>query len=77
MAIVTARYFQNHHEFAVCILVKLGDIPPLRVSRFNRRLHALCDWLYGIAVLLDELCIQDEAHLIASMSQPICKRMRA
>jgi hypothetical protein len=45
VAVVAAKYFQNHHERALCILVQLGDIPPLSVSRFNRRLHALRDWL--------------------------------
>jgi hypothetical protein len=35
VAIVAARYFQNHYEWALCILIKLGDIPPLSVSRFN------------------------------------------
>ena len=37
VAIIAAKYFQNHHERTLCILIKLGDVPPLSVSRFNRR----------------------------------------
>jgi hypothetical protein len=55
VAVVAAKYFQNHHERALCILIKLGDIPPVSVSRFNRRLHALSDWLYGLVTVLGEL----------------------
>ncbi|MEQ8675282.1 MAG: hypothetical protein RLP44_08365 [Aggregatilineales bacterium] len=54
VAVISAKYFQNHHKRALCVLVKLGDIPPLSVSRFNRRLHALRDWLYGIITTLCE-----------------------
>jgi hypothetical protein len=55
VAVVAAKYFQNHHERALCVLIKLGDIRAVSVSRFNRRLHALRDWLYGIVTLLGEL----------------------
>ena len=41
VTVVAARFFQNHHKRALCILHCLGDIPRLSVSRFNRRLHAL------------------------------------
>lgn len=77
VAVVAARYFQNHHERALCILIKLGDIPPLSVSRFNRRLHALSDWLYGIVTTLGELFAASEVFIIDSMPMPVCKRVRA
>ena len=48
VAVVAAKYFQNQQERALCLLVRLGDIPHLSVSRFNRRLNALNDWLYNI-----------------------------
>ena len=54
VAIVAAKYFQNHHERALCILQRLGDIPPLSVSRFNRRLHALCRWLEALFEVLSD-----------------------
>jgi hypothetical protein len=77
VAVVAAKYFQNHHERALCILIKLGDIPPLSVSRFNRRLHALSDWLFGIVTLLGELFATGEVFIIDSMPMPVCKRVRA
>jgi len=77
VAVVAARYFQNHHERALCILIKLGDIPSLSVSRFNRRLHALSDWLYGIVTVLGELFASGEVFIIDSMPMPVCKRIRA
>ena len=55
VAVVAAKYFQNHHERALYVLARIGDIPPFSVSRFNRRLHALSDWLYGLVTLLGEL----------------------
>jgi len=77
VAVVAAKYFHNNHEQALCILIKLGDIPSLSVSRFNRRLHALKDWLYGIVTLLGELFANGEVFIIDSMSLPVCKRVRA
>lgn len=77
VAVVAAKYFQNHHERALCILIKVGDIPPLSVSRFNRRLHALSEWVYGIVTLLGELFATGEVFIIDSMPLPVCKRVRA
>jgi hypothetical protein len=77
VAVVAAKYFQNHHERALCMLIKLGDIPKLSVSRFNRRLHALRDWLHNIVSLLGEIFTQGEAFIIDSMPLPVCKRARA
>lgn len=77
VAVVAAKYFHNHHERGLCVLIRLGDIPPLSVSRFNRRLHALSDWLYGIVNLLGELFTTGEVFIIDSMPVPVCKRVRA
>lgn len=77
VAVIAAKYFQNHHERALCVLIQLGDIPRLSVSRFNRRLHALADWLNGIVTLLGELFATGEVFIIDSMPLPVCKRIRA
>ncbi len=77
VAVLAAKYFQNHHERASGILVKLGYIRPVSVSRFSRRLHALGDWLYGIVCLLGEVFTQGTVYLIDSMPLPVCKRARA
>jgi len=76
-AVLAAKYFQNHHERAVGILVKLGYIKPVSISRFSRRLHALRDWLIGILQLLGEIFTQGMVFIIDSMPLPVCKRARA
>lgn len=78
VAVVSARYFQNHHERALCVMIRLGDIPVFSVSRFNRRLHALSDWLCGMVQLVGELFTQtSETFILDSMPVPVCKRVRA
>jgi hypothetical protein len=77
VAVVAAKYFQNHHERALCILLRLGYITPLSISRFNRRLHKLHDWLYGIVSLVSSVWTQAEVFIIDSLPLPVCKRARA
>jgi len=77
VALIAAKYFQNHHERALYILVRLGDIPSISISRFNRRLHQLRDWLYDITHLLADLFTKGEIFVIDSMPLPVCKRARA
>ena len=46
VAVVAAKYFQNHHERALAVLTQTHYLSGhLSTSRFNRRLHALADWL--------------------------------
>lgn len=59
------------------ILLKLGDIPPLSVSRFNRRLRALHEWLYGMMTLLGDLFATGEVFIIDNMPLPVCTHIRA
>jgi len=77
VAVLAAKYFQNHHERALCLLIRLGYVSRLSVSRFNRQLHQLHDWLLGIASLVGEVFSQGEAFIIDSMPLPVCKRVRA
>jgi len=77
VGVIAAKYFQNHHERALCVMTRLGYVQGLSVSRFNRRLHALRDWLYGIVRMVAELYAQGEAFIIDSMPLPVCKRARA
>ena len=59
VAVIAAKYFQNHHERALCIVRELGYLSGhIEISRFNRRLHALHDWLAFLAVTLGELFLQ-------------------
>jgi len=77
VGVIAAKYFQNHHERALCMMIRLGYVKGLSVSRFNRRLHALRDWLCGILDILTEMFKQGEAFIIDSMPLPVCKRARA
>ena len=76
VAVVAARYFQNHHERALGVLRQSHAIPKLSLSRFNRRLHqaqavleAALEWL-GDQVARPWLCVMD------SLPLPICHRVR-
>ena len=77
VGVIAAKYFQNHHERALCVMTRLGYVHGLSVSRFNRRLHALRDWLYGIISLVAEIYVQGDVFIIDSMPLPVCKRARA
>jgi hypothetical protein len=78
VAVVAAKYFQNHLARALQVM-HLGHYlsGPLSVSRFNRRLHRLADWL-GLALeALGALFATGEVFLIDSMPVPVCRRARA
>lgn len=78
VAVVAACPFENHHERALSVMRALhylsGD---LSGSRFNRRLHALADWLPLLLDLLGEVLATGEAFVIDSMPLPVCRRARA
>ncbi len=77
VAVVSAKYFQNHHERAVCLMYRLGYISRLSVSRFNRRLHALKDYLWQLSMMLGDLLRSGNIFIIDAMPMPVCKRVRA
>ena len=78
VAVVAAKYFQNHQERALQVM-QLGRYlsGALSTSRFNRRLHALGGWLRLILATLGELFAQGTAFLLDSMPVPVCRRARA
>jgi hypothetical protein len=77
VAVVAAKYFQNHHERALCIM-RMGYLSGrLSISRFNRRLHALADWLGLVLETVASLWAQGEVFVIDSMPLPVCRRVRA
>jgi len=78
VAVVAAKYFQNHHERALAVLKALHYLSgPLSPSRFNRRLHALKDWLLFLAETLGEVLTTGEVFVIDSLPVPVCRRVRA
>ncbi|MFN8479279.1 MAG: IS982 family transposase [Kouleothrix sp.] len=78
IAVVAAKYFQNHHERAVCILREAHYLSGrIDVTRFNRRLHKLTDWMAFIATALGELLLTGDIFVIDSLPVPVCRRVRA
>ena len=78
VAVVAAKYFQNHHERALAVLQALSYLSgPLSTSRFNRRLHALADWLRFLTETLGETMTKGEVVVIDSLPVPVCRRARA
>jgi hypothetical protein len=78
VAVVAAKYFHNNHERALWMLTHLGYLSePLSTSRFNRRLHAVADWLRLILDTLGELFACGTLFIIDSMPLPVCRRARA
>lgn len=78
IAVVAAKYFQNHHERSVEMMQQLGYLSGrISVSRFNRRLHALADWLALVPQTLGELWTRGEVFVLDSMPVPVCRRIRA
>lgn len=77
VAVVAAKYFQNHLERALLLLIQTGYIAPISVSRFNRQLHQHADLLeLGLTVLM-ELAREGELFILDSEPLPVCKRKRA
>lgn len=78
IAVVAALYFQNHQERALCMMRLSGYVPgQLSVSRYNRRLHALRDWLGVLLEWLGALFSAATVYVIDSLPLPVCRRVRA
>lgn len=77
VAVVAAKFFGNHQERALCLMIQTGYIRPLSVSRYNRRVHALATWLEGILAILTQAFAQQSVFIIDSIPVPVCKRVRA
>ena len=78
VAVVAAKFFQNHHARALGVLEATGYLSgALSVSRFNRRLHTLADGLPLIAETLGEICATGAVFVIDSIPVPVCRRARA
>jgi hypothetical protein len=78
IAVVAAKYFANHHERAVQIMQGMRYLSgTISVSRFNRRVHALAEWVGFIAQTLGELFQDGDVFVIDSIPVPVCRRVRA
>ncbi len=77
IAIMSAKYFQNHHERAVGILVMLGYVPRLSVSRFNRRVHQASELLSDILEWWGQQQATSRYYVADTMPLPVCHKVRA
>jgi hypothetical protein len=80
VVVVSAMYFQNNHERALCVMGSGGMrylTKPLSTSRFNRRAHALAWLLEQILDLLGQAHAHGQVYIIDSMPIPVCKSVRA
>jgi hypothetical protein len=76
VAVVAARFFQNHHERALQVLIQTRAIRPFSVSRFNRRLHQLAQRLEEVTEWLSETLAQPWLAVIDTFPIPVCRRVR-
>lgn len=76
VAVVAARYFQNHQERALSVMIQLGYIRRLSMSRFNRRLHQLMGQVRRLSSSIRSLLPRASLYLIDTFPLPICKRVR-
>jgi len=82
IAVLAARYYGNHHARAVGQLAGSAYFPrTISPSRFNRRLHALADWLELFRDTLGDRVVRGQAavcdFVIDSLPLPVCRRVRA
>jgi hypothetical protein len=78
VAVVAALYFHNHQERALGMLRLGGYIRGrLSISRYNRRIHALREWLGMLLEVLGALFSAAEVYIIDSLPVPVCRRVRA
>lgn len=78
VAVTAALYFRNHQERTLYVLERMGYLSGhLSISRFNRRLHGLRDWLEMVLMVLSEVWTHQSVYIIDSMPLPVCRRARA
>jgi len=78
IAICSALFFGSNHEKARVWLRVTGYFPQmLSLSRFNRRVHYLKDFIEFCFESLNELFLTGNLYIEDSMPLPVCKRARA
>jgi len=78
IAICSALFFNSNHDKTLVWLRVSGYFPTmLSLSRFNRRVHRLKDFIEFCFESLSELFLTCELYIADSMPLPVCKRARA
>lgn len=76
VAVIAARYFQNHHERALQVMIQLGYIGSMSLSRFNRRLHQLLGSLRRLMMQVRQPVAASKLYLVDAFPLPVCQRVR-
>lgn len=80
IAAVAAQFFTGNQQKALDFLIGHGYIRPFSKSRFNRRLHALPEALWQLALSLLAQMHQrsnpQRLHIVDSFPGPVCRNIR-
>ena len=77
-AVVSAKCFSSNHERAVQVMRGCGYLSgSISVSRFNRHLHALSDWMAFIPSALGNLFTRGDVFVLDSLPFAVCRHVRA
>ena len=77
VAVVAAKYFQNHHERALQVMILTHYLPRLSPSRFNRRLHNAWELLDDILDYWGQQRVKRPFFAVDTMPLPVCHKTRA
>ena len=78
ITICSALFFNSNHDRALVWLRATGYFPQmLSLSRFNRRIHRLKEFIEFCFESLSELFLTQNLYIEDSMPLPVCKRARA
>lgn len=78
IAISSALFFNSNHDKALVWLRAGGYFPEmLSLSRFNRRIHRLKEFLEFCFESIREIFLTGDLYIEDSMPLPVCKRVRA
>ena len=78
IAICSAIFFHSNHDKSLAWLRASGYFPEmLSLSRYNRRIHQLKDFMEFCFESVSEFFATGELYIEDSMPLPVCKRVRA
>jgi len=78
IAICSALFFNSNHDKSLVWLRAGGYFPAmLSLSRFNRRIHRLKEFVEFCFESVREIFIKGDLYIEDSMPLPVCKRVRA
>src|SRR5918997_1245209 len=80
IAIVAAQFYTGNQQKALDFLTSHGYIRPFSKSRFNRRLHAIPEalWQLALSVLaqIHQQSNPEREHIVDTFPVPVCRNIR-